>query len=220
MRGIHRSPVNSLHKGQWHGALMFSLISALNTWLCKQSWVWWFEMPLHSLWRHCNDLLFLWVVPLPLGTCWFIAKSYMQDLGQEFAYIMVIGMAEHGLYFALLGDTLYTAGLVITDKLLCVSCEYFIVMWICYNVTMYCTRCWSWLLCMKWIIHSKYIILMCLKLHTYSGCFGNVDAIFTHSNIWIYKIKCDATLKSILSCNLCYCDVMDILRPSDTYMRQ
>ena len=26
--GIHRSPVNSLHKGQWHGALMFSLISA------------------------------------------------------------------------------------------------------------------------------------------------------------------------------------------------
>ena len=27
--GIHRSPVNSPHKGQWHGALMFSLICAL-----------------------------------------------------------------------------------------------------------------------------------------------------------------------------------------------
>ena len=26
MRGIHRSPVNSPHKGQWHWALMFSLI--------------------------------------------------------------------------------------------------------------------------------------------------------------------------------------------------
>ena len=26
VRGIHRSPVNSLHKGQWCGALMFSLI--------------------------------------------------------------------------------------------------------------------------------------------------------------------------------------------------
>ena len=26
LRGIHRSPVNSPHKGQWHGALMFSLI--------------------------------------------------------------------------------------------------------------------------------------------------------------------------------------------------
>ena len=27
VRGIHRSPVNSPHKGQWRGALMFSLIS-------------------------------------------------------------------------------------------------------------------------------------------------------------------------------------------------
>ena len=26
VRGIHRSPMNSLHKGQWHRALMFSLI--------------------------------------------------------------------------------------------------------------------------------------------------------------------------------------------------
>ena len=28
VRGIHRSPVNSLHKGQWREALMFSLICA------------------------------------------------------------------------------------------------------------------------------------------------------------------------------------------------
>ena len=28
VRGIHRSPVNSTHKGQWLGALMFSLICA------------------------------------------------------------------------------------------------------------------------------------------------------------------------------------------------
>ena len=34
VRGIHRSPVNSPHKGQWRGALMFSLIG---TWL--NSWV-------------------------------------------------------------------------------------------------------------------------------------------------------------------------------------
>ena len=27
-RGIHRSPVDSPHKGQWHGALMFSLMCA------------------------------------------------------------------------------------------------------------------------------------------------------------------------------------------------
>ena len=32
--GIHRSPVNSPHKGQWRGALMFSLICArINSWI-------------------------------------------------------------------------------------------------------------------------------------------------------------------------------------------
>ena len=34
VRGIHRSPVNSLHKGQWRGALMFSLICVwINGWI-------------------------------------------------------------------------------------------------------------------------------------------------------------------------------------------
>ena len=34
VRGIHRSPVNSPHKGQWGGALMFSLIYAwINGWV-------------------------------------------------------------------------------------------------------------------------------------------------------------------------------------------
>ena len=33
VRGIHRSPVNSLHNGQWRGALMFSLICVwINGW--------------------------------------------------------------------------------------------------------------------------------------------------------------------------------------------
>ena len=54
VRGIHWSPVNSTHKGQWRGALMFSLICALNKRLSKQSWGWWFETLLCSLWRHCN----------------------------------------------------------------------------------------------------------------------------------------------------------------------
>ena len=42
-------PVNSPHKGQWRGALMFSLI-------CLWTWGWWFEMLPRPLWRHCNDL--------------------------------------------------------------------------------------------------------------------------------------------------------------------
>ena len=34
VRGIHRSPVNSPHKGQWLGALMFSLICFwINSWV-------------------------------------------------------------------------------------------------------------------------------------------------------------------------------------------
>ena len=54
VRGIHRSPVNSPHKGRWRGALMFSLIPALNKRLSKHSWGWWFETPSRLLWRHCN----------------------------------------------------------------------------------------------------------------------------------------------------------------------
>ena len=34
VRGIHRSPANSPHKGQWRGALMFSLIcTRINGWI-------------------------------------------------------------------------------------------------------------------------------------------------------------------------------------------
>ena len=34
VRGIHRSPLNSLHKGQWRGALTFSLICVwINGWV-------------------------------------------------------------------------------------------------------------------------------------------------------------------------------------------
>ena len=54
VRGIHRSSVNSPHKGHWRGALMFSSICALNKRLSKQSWGWWFEISSRSLWRHCN----------------------------------------------------------------------------------------------------------------------------------------------------------------------
>ena len=49
VRGIHRSPVNSPHKGQWRRTLMSYLICALNKPLSK-----WFETPSRSLWRHCN----------------------------------------------------------------------------------------------------------------------------------------------------------------------
>ena len=54
VRGIHRSPVNSPHKGQWREALVFSLICSLNNRLSKESWGWLFETPSRSLCLHCN----------------------------------------------------------------------------------------------------------------------------------------------------------------------
>ena len=59
VRGIHRSPVNSLHKGQWRGALMFFYLR-LNKPLSKQWWGWWFETLSRPLWRRCNVTYFPW----------------------------------------------------------------------------------------------------------------------------------------------------------------
>ena len=39
---------------QWRGALISSLIRALNKRSSEKSWGWWFETPSRSLWRHCN----------------------------------------------------------------------------------------------------------------------------------------------------------------------
>ena len=52
----HSSPVNSPHKGQWRGALIFPFDLRLKKQLSKQWWGWWFETQSRSLWRHCNDL--------------------------------------------------------------------------------------------------------------------------------------------------------------------
>ena len=55
--GIHRSPTNSPHKAQWRRALMFSLNCAwTNNWANNGEGQW-FEMPLHSLWYHCNEYI-------------------------------------------------------------------------------------------------------------------------------------------------------------------
>ena len=70
VRGIHRSPVNSPHKGQWRGAMMFSLICVwINGW---ESWGWWFETLSRPLWRHCNELIH------PRGVGLFISTWHLQ----------------------------------------------------------------------------------------------------------------------------------------------
>ena len=49
--------LNSHHEGQWHGALMFSLICAWTNSLVKKSRRRWFETPSRPLWHHCNGLV-------------------------------------------------------------------------------------------------------------------------------------------------------------------
>ena len=77
VRGIHRWPVNSLHKGQWRGALMFSLICALNKRLSKQSWGGWFETPSCLLWRRRNNNEGL-PSPICVISCWKVGKMQMK----------------------------------------------------------------------------------------------------------------------------------------------
>ena len=84
VRGIHRWPVNSPHKGQWRRALMFSLICALNKRLSKQSWGWWVGTPTRSLWRHCNACgLWYWLFNRKGEFKWY----YQDVLCNEIPYI-------------------------------------------------------------------------------------------------------------------------------------
>ena len=45
------------YKGQWRGALMLSLICALNERFSKQVWGWWFETPSRPLWRRRKAII-------------------------------------------------------------------------------------------------------------------------------------------------------------------
>ena len=86
VRGIHRSPVNSPHKGQWRGALMFFYLR-LNKWLSKQWWGWWFETLSCPLWRHrnvvyvcvsCFDILICQVYSLKLSVMGVLSRQHIE----------------------------------------------------------------------------------------------------------------------------------------------
>ena len=63
VREIHWSPVNSPHKGQWRGALMFSLICALlNGWVNNRDA---FDLRRYS--AHYDVIVMLFVVSLGVG---------------------------------------------------------------------------------------------------------------------------------------------------------
>ena len=89
--GIHRSPVNSHHKGESRGALIF-FYHRLNKRLSKQSWGWWFETPSCSLWfwHHRNigwDLSNVWHLLCVIKAYVSLWKQLDKDAFLNNAYI-------------------------------------------------------------------------------------------------------------------------------------
>ena len=82
------------HKGQWRGALVFSLISAwINGWV-NQSWGWWFETPSRPLWRHCyvpyrGRSLFFMILPLSFDRLLLPTNQWWTTLGVHSRYSAV-----------------------------------------------------------------------------------------------------------------------------------
>ena len=78
VRGIHRPPVNSPHKGQWRGALIFSLICAwINDWVNNRKTG---DLRRHS--SHCEVIVILTASEtngMPTRRKWYILqlKQYM-----------------------------------------------------------------------------------------------------------------------------------------------
>ena len=54
VRGNHRSPANSPHKGPVTRSFVVFFDLCMNKWLSKPSRRRWFQTPSRSLWRHCN----------------------------------------------------------------------------------------------------------------------------------------------------------------------
>ena len=79
VRGIHRSPVNSTHKGQWRGPLMFSLVCArINGWVNNGE-----AGDLRRYWVHCDVIVMIsWLTFLELGSClpWWISIRFVFGL--------------------------------------------------------------------------------------------------------------------------------------------
>ena len=85
LRGIHRSPVNSPHKSQWRGALMFSLICAwINGWVnnCEAA----------DLRRHRTHYDVTVMISFGLGFALYLLQYILTDI---FYFVML----TYGLVF-------------------------------------------------------------------------------------------------------------------------
>ena len=62
----------------WSFGVFFDL--SLNKRLSKQSWHRWFEMSLHPLWGHCNDVQHFCIPPELCGLCVYILLEYLPTI--------------------------------------------------------------------------------------------------------------------------------------------
>ena len=101
VRGIHRSPSDSPHKGQWRGAVMFSLVSAWTT--AEQTRSRWFETPWRSLWCHCNGVSCIAIEVRTCIDCWSHRKLLIIFFS-DFISLCIHYHGKIGLYKVLLGN--------------------------------------------------------------------------------------------------------------------
>ena len=82
-RGIHRSPVNSPHKGQWRGALIFSLICVwINGWVNNRE-----ADDLRRYRVHCDVIvMFGYLVRLILEILWYV----LNKVANHFYYVIKV----------------------------------------------------------------------------------------------------------------------------------
>ena len=84
VRGIHRSTMNSPHKGQWRGALMFSLICV---WINEAG-------DLRRYRAHCDVIVMSWIWIL-YRRVWQIYTIHIKNKTQTHTHIYIIIVAEN-----------------------------------------------------------------------------------------------------------------------------
>ena len=105
VRGIHRSPVNSPHKGQWRGALMFSLICArINDWVNNRQPG---DLSRHRAHHDVNVMTMEnpVSVPVPVKQSWWIWVNSLYE------YIKTLSIREKGGQIREISGTEYNASI-------------------------------------------------------------------------------------------------------------
>ena len=88
VRGIHRSPVNSPHKGQWRGALMFTLICArINDWVNNRE-----AGDLRSHRAHYEVIV---MFPIHCSGYWLLYNLYINVMTWSWCSIEYLWMSHH-----------------------------------------------------------------------------------------------------------------------------